>query len=205
MGKRPEVTSEFKELKDEMLEQHQPVNTPETQSETESRQEKPTTEKPKKKKSRVKELEEKIQLLETELENWKEKTLRLSAELQNLRRRYDREMSNTIIYANQKLIESIIPVVDELELALKSSDKNKNFEAFHNGVEMIYHKLLQILEKEGVTPIQATGKKFDYNLHEAVMVQEKTGVESGTILEVVQKGYLFKDRVLRHAKVIVAK
>jgi len=130
--------------------------------------------------------------------------LRLSAELQNLRRRYDREMSNTVIYANQKLIESLIPVIDELELALKASDKNKNFEAFRNGVEMIYRKLMQILEKEGVTPIQAEGKPFDYNFHEAVMTRKQKGVPPGTILEVVQKGYMYKDRVLRHAKVIVA-
>ena len=205
MEKRREENTEFKDLKDQVLEQAHTVETPEpeiptTSDSTTSSQS--TTKK--KKKSRTKELEEKIHLLEKELDNWKEKTLRLSAELQNLRRRYDREMSNTVIYANQKLIESLIPVIDELELALKASDKNKNFEAFRNGVEMIYRKLMQILEKEGVTPIQAEGKPFDYNLHEAVMTRKQKGVQPGTILEVVQKGYMYKDRVLRHAKVIVA-
>ncbi len=205
MEKRREENTEFKDLKDQVLEQAHTVETPEpeiptTSDSTTSSQS--TTKK--KKKSRTKELEEKIHLLEKELDNWKEKTLRLSAELQNLRRRYDREMSNTVIYANQKLIESIIPVIDELELALKASDKNKNFEAFRNGVEMIYRKLMQILEKEGVTSIQAEGKPFDYNLHEAVMTRKQKGVQPGTILEVVQKGYMYKDRVLRHAKVIVA-
>ncbi len=205
MEKRREENTEFKDLKDQVLEQAHTVETPEpeiptTSNSTTSSQS--TTKK--KKKSRTKELEEKIHLLEKELDNWKEKTLRLSAELQNLRRRYDREMSNTVIYANQKLIESLIPVIDELELALKASDKNKNFEAFRNGVEMIYRKLMQILEKEGVTPIQAEGKPFDYNLHEAVMTRKQKGVQPGTILEVVQKGYMYKDRVLRHAKVIVA-
>ena len=205
MEKRREENTEFKDLKDQVLEQAHTVETPEpeiptTSDSTTSSQS--TTKK--KKKSRTKELEEKIHLLEKELDNWKEKTLRLSAELQNLRRRYDREMSNTVIYANQKLIESIIPVIDELELALKASDKNKNFEAFRNGVEMIYRKLMQILEKEGVTPIQTEGKPFDYNLHEAVMTRKQKGVQPGTILEVVQKGYMYKDRVLRHAKVIVA-
>lgn len=205
MEKRREENTEFKDLKDQVLEQAHTVETPEpeiptTSDSTTSSQS--TTKK--KKKSRTKELEEKIHLLEKELDNWKEKTLRLSAELQNLRRRYDREMSNTVIYANQKLIESLIPVIDELELALKASDKNKNFEAFRNGVEMIYRKLMQILEKEGVTSIQAEGKPFDYNLHEAVMTRKQKGVQPGTILEVVQKGYMYKDRVLRHAKVIVA-
>ncbi|HFB68011.1 MAG TPA: nucleotide exchange factor GrpE [Calditrichae bacterium] len=205
MEKRREENTEFKDLKDQVLEQAQTVETPEPETPTTSdstTSSKSTTKK--KKKSRTKELEEKIHLLEKELDNWKEKTLRLSAELQNLRRRYDREMSNTVIYANQKLIESLIPVIDELELALKASDKNKNFEAFRNGVEMIYRKLMQILEKEGVTPIQAEGKPFDYNLHEAVMTRKQKGVQPGTILEVVQKGYMYKDRVLRHAKVIVA-
>ncbi len=205
MEKRREENTEFKDLKDQVLEQAQTVETPEpeTPKTSDSTTASQSTTK-KKKKSRTKELEEKIHLLEKELDNWKEKTLRLSAELQNLRRRYDREMSNTVIYANQKLIESLIPVIDELELALKASDKNKNFEAFRNGVEMIYRKLMQILEKEGVTPIQAEGKPFDYNLHEAVMTRKQKGVQPGTILEVVQKGYMYKDRVLRHAKVIVA-
>ena len=205
MEKRREENTEFKDLKDQVLEQAHTVETPEPETPTTSDSttaSRSTTKK--KKKSRTKELEEKIHLLEKELDNWKEKTLRLSAELQNLRRRYDREMSNTVIYANQKLIESLIPVIDELELALKASDKNKNFEAFRNGVEMIYRKLMQILEKEGVTPIQAEGKPFDYNLHEAVMTRKQKGVQPGTILEVVQKGYMYKDRVLRHAKVIVA-
>ncbi len=205
MEKRREENTEFKDLKDQVLEQAHTVETPEPETPTTSNStttSQSTTKK--KKKSRTKELEEKIHLLEKELDNWKEKTLRLSAELQNLRRRYDREMSNTVIYANQKLIESLIPVIDELELALKASDKNKNFEAFRNGVEMIYRKLMQILEKEGVTPIQAEGKPFDYNLHEAVMTRKQKGVQPGTILEVVQKGYMYKDRVLRHAKVIVA-
>ncbi len=205
MEKRREENTEFKDLKDQVLEQAHTVETPEPETPTTSDSttlSQSTTKK--KKKSRTKELEEKIHLLEKELDNWKEKTLRLSAELQNLRRRYDREMSNTVIYANQKLIESLIPVIDELELALKASDKNKNFEAFRNGVEMIYRKLMQILEKEGVTPIQAEGKPFDYNLHEAVMTRKQKGVQPGTILEVVQKGYMYKDRVLRHAKVIVA-
>ena len=205
MEKRREENTEFKDLKDQVLEQAHTVETPkpETPTTSDSTTASRSTTK-KKKKSRTKELEEKIHLLEKELDNWKEKTLRLSAELQNLRRRYDREMSNTVIYANQKLIESLIPVIDELELALKASDKNKNFEAFRNGVEMIYRKLMQILEKEGVTPIQAEGKPFDYNLHEAVMTRKQKGVQPGTILEVVQKGYMYKDRVLRHAKVIVA-
>ena len=205
MEKRREENTEFKDLKDQVLEQAHTVETPEPETPTTSdstTSSQSTTKK--KKKSRTKELEEKIHLLEKELDNWKEKTLRLSAELQNLRRRYDREMSNTVIYANQKLIESLIPVIDELELALKASDKNKNFEAFRNGVEMIYRKLMQILEKEGVTPIQTEGKPFDYNLHEAVMTRKQKGVPPGTILEVVQKGYMYKDRVLRHAKVIVA-
>ncbi len=212
MSKQNTSTSEFKDLKDELAGPATPPSEPEASSAPETSEApsesegKDTATKPRRKrKSKTRELEEKIILLEAELESWKEKTLRLSAELQNLRRRYDREMANTVIYANQKLIEAIIPVVDELELALKASDKNKNFEAFRNGVEMIYRKLLQILEKEGVKPIQALGKKFDYNLHEAVMMQEKPGVESGTILEVVQKGYMYKDKVLRHAKVIVAK
>ncbi len=214
MSRQNTTTNEFKDLKDELTspENHTDSiisqnNSKQGQSTAPSQAEKTTEQKEsrRKRKSKTRELEEKIQLLESELETWKEKTLRLSAELQNVRRRYDREMANIVIYANQKLIEALIPVIDELELALKSSHQSKNFKAFHNGVEMIYQKLMQILEKEGVKPIKALGEKFDYNLHEAVLMQEDTTAEPGTILEVIQKGYFYKDKVLRHAKVIVAK
>ena len=214
MSRQNTTTNEFKDLKDELTspEHHTDSiisqnNSKKGQPTAPSQAEKTTEQKEsrQKRKSKTRELEEKIQLLEFELETWKEKTLRLSAELQNVRRRYDREMANTVIYANQKLIEALIPVIDELELALKSSHQSKNFKAFHNGVEMIYQKLMQILEKEGVKPIKALGEKFDYNLHEAVLMQEDTTAEPGTILEVIQKGYFYKDKVLRHAKVIVAK
>ncbi len=204
MAKQTSTENGFKDLKEEILK-----HTEDATKTTETRDTEPAEESrpkaTKKKRSKTKELEEKIELLEKELDSWKDKALRLGAEVQNVRRRYDKELANTVVYANQKLIESIIPIVDELELALRSSQTSKNLDSFKSGVEMIYNKLLQVLEKEGVKPIQAEGQKFDYNLHEAIMMKEAKDVESGTILEVVQKGYLYKDKVLRHAKVIVAK
>ncbi|NOX37378.1 MAG: nucleotide exchange factor GrpE [Calditrichaeota bacterium] len=159
----------------------------------------------KKPRSKTQQLQEENQQLKERIQQLEDQLIRLTADMQNLKKRYDRELENVVIYGNQKFVEKLLPLVDELERALHMSDQNKNFEAFRNGIELIYKKFLKILEDEGVKPIKAVGQKFDYNLHDAILMAEREGVESGTILEEVQKGYFYKDRVLRHAKVIVAK
>ncbi len=155
--------------------------------------------------SKTRQLQEENQQLKERIQQLEDQLIRLTADMQNLKKRHERELENVVIYSNQKFVEQLLPLVDELERALQMSDQNKNFEAFRNGIELIYKKFLKILEEEGVTPIKAVGQKFDYNLHDAILMAERKGVESGTILEEVQKGYVYKDRVLRHAKVIVAK
>ncbi len=159
----------------------------------------------KKSRSKTQQLQAENRQLKERLQQLQDQLIRLTADMQNLKKRYDRELENVVIYGNQKLVEKLLPLVDELERALHMSDHSKNFEAFRNGIEMIYQHFLNILEAEGVKPIKAVGQQFDYNLHEAILMAEREGVEAGTILEEVQKGYVYKDRVIRHAKVIVAK
>lgn len=157
------------------------------------------------KKSETALLKEEIEQLKKELQEVKEQNLRLGAEFQNQRKRLNREREEMVLYANERLIEAMLPILDDFERSLDSSDKHKSFESFRNGVEMIYNKLKDVLAREGLKPIKSVGQKFDYNLHDALLMTHKEGVEPETVIEEVSRGYFFKDKVLRHAKVIVAK
>lgn len=155
------------------------------------------------KKSKIEKLRRENEQLEKELAALRDANLRLGAEFQNLRKRLNREKEEVVLYANEKLLENILPILDDFERSL--SAENNSMETFRKGIELIYKNFLEVLEKEGVKPIKAVGEPFDHNLHDALMMTEKEGVESGTIVEEVMKGYYYKDKVLRHAKVIVAK
>lgn len=143
--------------------------------------------------------------LRKELEEAKDSYLRLSAEFQNLRKRLEKEKIDIVLHANERFIEMILPILDDFERSLLASDKNNSLEGFRNGIELIYKNLLETLEKEGVKPIKSLGEQFDHNLHDALMMTEKKGAKPGTIVEEAMKGYYYKDKVLRHSKVVVAK
>jgi len=157
------------------------------------------------KKSKANPLKIENEELKKKLEAAKEDYLRLSAEFQNLRKRFEREKMDIVLHANEKFIEMILPILDDFERSLSASESNKSLEGFRNGVELIYKNLVETLEKEGVKPINSVGEQFDHNLHDALLMTEKKGVKSGTIVEEAMRGYYYKDKVLRHSKVIVAK
>lgn len=123
------------------------------------------------------------------------------ADTENTRKRLTKENNDFMKYHIQAFATSILPVLDNCERALKSETKD---EALHKGVEMIYKQLKAALEKEGVTEIDAEGKPFDGNWHQALMSEHKDGVEAGMVIEVLQKGYKLKDRLLRPAMVKVS-
>lgn len=129
--------------------------------------------------------------------------LRALAEQQNVVRRRRQETDAAVVYAQEELVRELLPVLDDFERALKAME-GKADESIVSGVAMIYDRLVRILERQGVTAIRPQGVRFDPALHEAVAEQTGTGAAPGTIVEVVQPGYRFHDRVLRHAKVIVA-
>lgn len=150
--------------------------------------------------------------LESELEKWKrqaeehyEMFLRARADLENYRRRARRELEETARYAASPLAEALLPVLDNMERALAAGKDSGGGEAFYQGVEMVYRQLLQVLTEAGLSPIEAVGKPFDPRLHNAVMQTESDEYESGTVVEELQRGYRFKDRVLRPTMVKVSK
>ena len=139
----------------------------------------------------------------TRLRAREDELLRALAEQQNVNRRRRQEMDAAVLYAQEEPARELLPVLDDFERALKAME-GKADESIVSGIAMIYDRLVRILERQGVTAIRPKGARFDPALHEAVAEQAGTGAAPGTIVEVVQTGYRFRDRVLRHAKVIVA-
>jgi len=141
--------------------------------------------------------------LERQAEYYKDLFLRKAAEFDNYKRRTDVETSAVIRFANEDLIMAILPIVDDVERSLKNSKDQKDSPLFR-GIELIYQKMMRILEAQGVRPFETVGKKFDVHFHDALLQVPKEGVPPHTVVEEVEKGYMFHDKVLRHAKVIVA-
>ncbi len=142
-----------------------------------------------------------------EAEQYKEEVLRARADLENARRRHERELEGARRYALESFLQELLPVIDSLELGLAavSETENADVEKFREGTELTLKMLLGLLEKYGVTPVYPVGEKFNPELHQAMSMQETADAEPGTVLTVVQKGYKLHDRVVRPAMVIVAK
>lgn len=149
---------------------------------------------------------EEVLILKNTIENLEEKLKSSHAELINYRKRKDEEVVNRLKFANQDIIMDIIPVLDNFERALKlQKTDDTNLTKFLDGFKMLYTSLSETLKKYGVTEIEALGKPFDHNLHEAMVVGKDETKEDGIILDVLLKGYILKDRVIRPAKVQVNK
>ena len=101
-------------------------------------------------------------------------------------------------------MEQILPIVDDFERSLKI-EQDKNDDPFYKGIEIIFQKFINILERQGIAPIETHGKKFDPELHEAVMQMDSKEHDSNIIIDEAQKGYKYKDKVIRYSKVIVSK
>lgn len=148
--------------------------------------------------------------LESEVERWKavaeenqNRLLRTLADMENMRRRVRKEQEDLAKYASLKVIEDLLPALDNFERALAADKDSLTVESLLQGVSMVYRQMAQVFEKEGLQAIEATGKPFDPNLHQAVMQVEDANFESGVVVEELQKGYQFKDRVIRPAMVKV--
>lgn len=142
--------------------------------------------------------------LTAELEDMKDKYLRLAAEYDNFRRRSQKEKDAIYGDAKAKTVSEILPVIDNLSRAVDAAGAGGDDDNFRQGVEMILRQFLEILEKMDVTEIPAQGERFDPNFHNAVMHVEDEAVDESTVVEVFQKGYVMQDRVIRPAMVKVA-
>lgn len=135
------------------------------------------------------------------LEGWQ----RALADFANYKKRVERDQAQTYQNAAVSILKRYLEVVDDLERALKTRPQDGDGAVWAEGIELIYRKLMAILESEGIQPMDAEGKTFDPNLHEAITSEDSDQHESGQIIEVVQKGYLLGDRVIRPALVRVAR
>ncbi|MCK5039612.1 MAG: nucleotide exchange factor GrpE [Candidatus Aenigmarchaeota archaeon] len=133
-----------------------------------------------------------------------EKYLSLYAEFENYRKRTENEMVDRIAYSNEKLVSKLLGVIDNFELAIVACSEEEKKKPFYSGMNMIFKNFLNVLEKEGLTPIQTHGSEFNPNHHEAIGTVESKEHKKDTILE-VQKGYNYKDKVIRPAKVKIVK
>ncbi len=138
------------------------------------------------------------------IDDLNDKLMRQRAEFDNYRKRTEKEKSGMFELGAKNIIEKILPTIDNFERALAAVPPDKEAEAFAQGVEMIYKKMLKDLEDAGVSAIVAVGQPFDPNLHHAVMHVEDESVGESTVIEEFQKGYLYKGNVVRYSMVKVA-
>ncbi|MDO8585592.1 MAG: nucleotide exchange factor GrpE [Armatimonadota bacterium] len=130
--------------------------------------------------------------------------MRALADFVNYKRRRQEECEAQGQFASQELILKLLPVIDNFERALQAAQENENFQALADGVSLTLRQLRDLLEKEGVTPIEAVGQEFDPNVHEAVMRVESDDYPDNTVVEELERGYMQRSRVLRPSKVKVA-
>jgi len=139
-------------------------------------------------------------------EHWS-RLVRTTADFDNFKKRAAREKQDAIRYANESLLQKILPVLDNFEMALAATQSSnaEGLKSLQEGVTMIQSQLKSVLAESGLEEINAAGQPFDPNWHEAVSQQESKEVEEGHVLQQLRKGYKFRDRLLRPATVVVAK
>lgn len=154
----------------------------------------------------VTELEAKIETAQQEAKESYDRLLRVSAEFDNYKKRSAREMQEFRKYANESLLKDLLPVLDNLELAIKAARDETNEQAsLVDGVDLTLKEILRVLDKHGVQPVEALHKPFDPVFHQAVVGEESDTHPENTIIQELQKGYTLHDRLLRPSMVVVAK
>ena len=139
------------------------------------------------------------------LEKEKKEYLFLMAEFDNFRKRTVKEKAEIIRNASEKVLEGMLPIVDDFERGLEANRNTDDSETLKQGMELIYTKLIKYLEKNGVKAIESTGEEFNPDRHEAIaMVPAADDSQKGKVVDTPTKGYTLNDKVLRHAKVVVA-
>ena len=151
------------------------------------------------------ELIEKLKAAEESARKYLDLYVRTQAEMENLRKRLQKEKEDFLKFANESLIKELLPVVDNLENALKHAHDENSVEALREGIELTLKGMKDALSKAGVEEIKALGEPFDPNYHHAVSQEETDEVEPGTVVQVLQKGYTLNKRLLRPAMVVVSK
>ena len=150
-------------------------------------------------------LAQELEKANAEIEDQKDKYLRLSAEFDNYRKRTMKEKAELIKKGGEKAISAILPILDDLERALQNMQKADNVQAMYEGIDLISQKFLKVLAQEGLQKMEPVGETFDTDFHEAIaLVPAPDETQKGKVLDCVQTGYKLNDKVIRHAKVVVA-
>ena len=148
--------------------------------------------------------EEKIKSLEAEVNKYKELMLRKAAEFENYKRRTENDQLNLLKYAAESLIIKLLPTIDDLDRSLLHFNEETDVQKIKEGVQLIYNKFLKTLDEQGVKRINSIGQPFNVDFHEALMTRADDSVPPHTVIDELETGYMYKDRVIRHAKVIVS-
>ncbi|MCW8805781.1 MAG: nucleotide exchange factor GrpE [Ignavibacteriaceae bacterium] len=149
-------------------------------------------------------LDSKIAELESQVKELQDKLLRKAAEFENYKRRTENDQFNLINYAAESFIIKFLPIVDDFERSMDHIDDIENNKSVKDGIKLVYEKLLKLLNEQGVKKMQTKGEPFNVDYHDALMQRKDNSVPPHTVLEEVESGYLYRDKVIRHAKVIVS-
>ena len=151
------------------------------------------------------ELIEKIKEIQESADKNYDLFMRSVAEFENSKKRFQKEKSDLIKFSNESLIKQLLLVIDNLEKAISASQDENSVEAVREGIELTLKGLVDTLERSGLAQVEAEGKPFDPNFHEAISEMEDNKVEPGTVIQVLQKGYTLNERLIRPAMVVVSK
>ncbi len=148
--------------------------------------------------------DDKVAELTTQLEEMKDKYLRLTAEFDNYRKRTLKEKAELIKFASEEVLKDLLPVIDDLDRALKAIETANDINAVKEGISLIVNKFNDFLKAKGVKEIDAIGKELDTDLHEAITkIPVQDDAQKGKIVDVIQKGYMLHEKVMRFSKVVV--
>lgn len=157
-----------------------------------------------KEKNKIQELENEIEQLKTEKAELNDRFLRLFSEFDNYKKRVSKEKLDLISTASEKVLVSLLPVIDDFERAIAANEKADNIDSIKEGFNLIYNKLVQMMKRFDVEEIQAKGEEFNTDFHEAVThFPAQKEEDKGKVIDVTEKGYKLKDKVIRFAKVVV--
>lgn len=152
----------------------------------------------------LEELRAKVESLESEKNELRDQLLRKAAEFENFRRRTQKEKEDLLLYGTEKLLQNLLPILDDLNNAVAASKQSPDFESLATGLEMISQKAKKLFEQAGVSEIDSpVGKPFDFEFHEALM-NIPSEIPEGYVVQELQKGYKLFDRVIRHTKVVTS-
>lgn len=147
-----------------------------------------------------------VEELRRQVEETKDKYLRLFADFDNYKRRSARESLETMQLASKELMIALLPVLDDFERAMKAASESDDPDALKQGVELVYNKLFRTLEQNGLAPMDAIGEEFDPNIHEALTeIPAPNDDMKGKVVDQVEKGYKMHEKIIRYAKVVVGK